>query len=372
MPAAGWQNEAMTEPRFIARPDWYRPDWYPTGAPQPLLATGRPLRWGVVATGNIAGTVTGELALLEDAVLQAVSSRFAPKAAAFASRFGFVAQYYDDGGIPGYQQLVQDPEVDVVYVATPHAQHFAVAKAALEAGKHVLCEKAFTINAREAAELIRLAAQRGLFLMEGVWSRFVPGMQRAFDIIASGELGTVKWVRADLGFPAPDDPETRIWARADGGGALLDLTVYPLLWAWAALGAPQSVSATGVIAPLGVDSQNAITLGYACGAQAQLMSSLTAHGPRSAVVAGSKGYLQTMGSVNNPTSLTVQIGWQEPRLESFEPIGRGYTYQLREVTRCIQQGLTESPTMPLADSLAIMHLFDGVRAELGVVYPNDA
>ncbi len=154
MPEAGWQNEAMTEPRFVARPDWYTTD-----APQPLMATGRPLRWGVVATGNIAGTVTGDLALLEDAVLQAVSSRSAEKAAQFASRFGFADHYYDDGGIPGYQRLVQDPEVDVVYVATPHAQHFTVAKAALEAGKHVLCEKAFTINAREAAELIRLATR---------------------------------------------------------------------------------------------------------------------------------------------------------------------------------------------------------------------
>lgn len=357
----------MTERRFIAKPDWYTSD-----APQTLAATGRPLRWGVVATGNIASTVTADLTLLEDAVLHCVSSRSQPKAADFASRFGFATHYYDDGGVPGYQRLAQDPEVDVVYIATPHAQHFTVAQAALEAGKHVLCEKAFTINAREATELIRLAKDRGLFLMEAVWARFVPGMQRAFDIIASGEIGPVQWVRADLGFPAPNDPEARIWAPKDGGGALLDLTVYPLLWAWGALGAPQSVSATGTLTELGVDSQNAITLGYSSGAQAQLMSSLTAMGPRSAVVAGSKGFLQTMGTVNNPTALTVQTGWQDSRVETFEPIGRGYTYQLREVTRCIQQGMTESPTMPLADSLAIMHLFDGIRAELGVVYPNDA
>lgn len=193
-------------------------------------------------------------------------------------------------------------------------------------------------------------------------------MQRSFDIIASGEIGQVQWVQAELGFPVPDDPTARIWAPADGGGALLDLTVYPLLWAWGALGAPQAVSATGTLTELGVDSQNALTLGYSSGAQAQLMSSLTAAGPQSAVVAGSKGHLRTMGSVNNPAALTVQTGRGDTRVETFEPIGSGYTYQLREVTRCIQQGLTESPTMPLA----IMDLFDGIRAELGIVYPNAA
>ncbi|WP_426997524.1 Gfo/Idh/MocA family protein [Pseudarthrobacter sp. N5] len=357
----------MTEPRFIAKPDWYTSD-----SPQTLGATGRPLRWGVVGTGNIAATVTEDLVLLEDAILHSVSSRSQAKVAHFASRFGFASHYYDDGGIPGYQRLVQDPEVDVVYIATPHAQHFTVAKAALEAGKHVLCEKAFTINAREAAELIRLATERKLFLMEAVWARFVPGMQRSFDIIASGEIGQVQWVHADLSFLVPDDPAARIWAPKDGGGALLDLTMYPLLWACGALGAPQPVRATGTLTELGVDSQNAITLAYSSGAQAQLMSSLTAVGPESAVVAGSKGFLQTVGSVNNPAALTVQTGRGDTRVETFEPVGSGYTYQLREVTRCIQQGLTESPTMPLADSLAIMHLFDGIWAQLGVVYPNDA
>ncbi|MBG0739750.1 Gfo/Idh/MocA family oxidoreductase [Paeniglutamicibacter antarcticus] len=375
-----------TSPRYIARPDWYA-----SGSPHTLNATGEPLRWGVVATGNIAHTVTSELALLEDAVLQAVSSRSRGKAADFAAHFGFKRHYYDGGTMdsdasgrrvgvngddgrasPGYLQLVQDPEVDVVYVATPHAQHYAVARAALEAGKHVLCEKALTINVREAAELIDLARERGLFLMEAVWARFVPGMQRAFEIAASGEMGDVQWVQADLGFPAGTDRTARIWAPEAGGGALLDLTVYPLLWAWGTLGAPASVTASGTLTPWGVDSQNAITLAYPSGALAQLTSSLTAYGPRTAVVAGSKGFLRSTGSINNPTALEIQIGSEPARVESFDFPGRGYTYQLREVTRCIQQGLTESPTMPLADSLAIMALFDGVRGQLGITYPADA
>jgi len=262
--------------------------------------------------------------------------------------------------------------VDVVYVATPHAQHHEIVLAALNAGKHVLCEKAFTINAREAAELIELARSKKLFLMEAVWSRFLPSMQRAFQIAASGELGDIHWITADLGFPAPYSPTARLWARKDGGGALLDLAVYPLLWALGTLGFPQTVSATGFVNDDGVDAQNAMTLGYGHAAQVQLTSSLLAHGPRTATVSGSMGFLQSIGSINNPRELIIAKGWEERRTETFDVVGKGYAYELREVTRCVQQGLTESPVMPLEDTLNTMRLFDGVRAQLGVSYPNDS
>lgn len=338
----------------------------------PRTATGARLRWGVIATGGIAASVTRDLALLADAELYAVSSRTQAAAEAFAADYGFVRAYGDQDGASGYARLLADDAVDVVYVATPHAHHHKIALAALNAGKHVLCEKALTINAREAAELIAAARTNGLFLMEAVWSRFLPSMQRAFEIAASGEIGEVKWVAADLGFPAPYSPGSRLWAPKDGGGALLDMTVYPLLWALGTLGFPQTVSATGWLNDDGVDAQNALTLGYHRGAQAQLTSSLMAYGPRTATIAGSKGYLQSQGSINNPKELLVRIGFEEPRTEQFTVVGRGYTYELREVTRCIQQGLTESPVMPLEDSLNTMRLFDGVRAQLGVSYPNDA
>jgi predicted dehydrogenase len=338
----------------------------------PRSATGNTLRWGVIATGGIARSVSEDLALLADAELYAVSSRGQATADSFAATYGFAKAYGDDDGVHGYQRLLADDAVDVVYVATPHAQHHQIVLAALNAGKHVLCEKAFTINAHEASELIDVARKRNLFLMEAVWSRFLPGMQRVFEIASSGELGEVHWVTADLGFPAPYSPSSRIWAQQDGGGALLDLTVYPLLWALGTLGFPQTVSATGFVNDDGVDAQNAITLGYHHGAQAQLTSSLLAHGPRTATIAGSLGYLQSIGSINNPRELVIGIGREEPRREEFDVVGRGYTYELREVTRCIQQGLTESPVMPLDDSLNTMRIFDGVRAQLGVSYPNDA
>lgn len=339
--------------------------------PDPRSATGARLRWGVIATGGIAAAVTRDLELLADAELYAVSSRSQAAADAFAADYGFARAYGDQDGVAGYERLLANDAVDVVYIATPHAQHHLIARAALTAGKHVLCEKAFTINAREAAELVELARANGLFLMEAMWSRFLPSMQRAFEIAASGEIGDVKWVAADLGFPAPYSPTSRLWAPRDGGGALLDITVYPLLWALGTLGFPQTVSATGWLNDDGVDAQNALTLGYHHGAQAQLTSSLLAHGPRAATVAGSGGFLQSLGSVNNPTELLVRVGFDEPRVERFTAVGRGYSYELREVTRCIQQGLTESPVMPLQDSLDSMRLFDGVRAQLGVSYPND-
>ncbi|KRE77285.1 Gfo/Idh/MocA family protein [Arthrobacter sp. Soil763] len=337
----------------------------------PRTATGTRLRWGVIATGAIAAAVTRDLELLPDAQLYAVSSRTQAAADAFAADYGFSRAYGDLDGDAGYERLLADDAVDVVYVATPHAQHHAIARAALLAGKHVLCEKALTVNAREAADLVALARDKGLFLMEAMWSRFLPSMQRAFEIAASGELGEVKWVGADLGFPAPYSPTSRLWAPKDGGGALLDITIYPLLWALGTLGFPQTVSATGSINDDGVDAQNALTLGYHHGAQAQLTSSLLAHGPRIATVAGSAGFLQSVGSINNPKELVVRIGFDEPRTEQFSVVGRGYCYELREVTRCIQQGLTESPVMPLEASLDTMRLFDGVRAQLGVSYPND-
>ena len=337
----------------------------------PRSATGTPLRWGIIATGGIARSVAQDLALLVDAELYAVSSRGQSTADAFAATHGVAKAYGDDDGLHGYQRLLADEAVDVVYVATPHAQHHQIVLAALNAGKHVLCEKAFTINAREAAELIEVAQSRKLFLMEAVWSRFLPSMQRAFEIAASGELGDIHWVTADLGFPAPYSPTSRLWARQDGGGALLDLSVYPLLWALGTLGFPQTVSATGYVNDDGVDSQTAMTLGYNHGAQVQLTSSLLSHGPRTATVAGSLGFLQSVGSINNPRQLMVATGWDERRTETFDVVGKGYTYELREVTRCIQQGLTESPVMPLSDSLNTMRLFDGVRAQLGVSYPND-
>ena len=341
------------------------------GAPSPFKATGRTLRWGVVATGGIAAKVTADLALLEDSTLHAVSSRDAGRAQAFARRHGFERSYHDDDGVPGYQHLVNDPAVDIVYVAAPHGQHFEIARSALAGGKHVLCEKAFTVNAHEAEALIKLARTKGVFLMEAMWTRFLPSVNRVWEIIRSGEIGDVKWVHADLGFPAPADPSSRLWDPVAGGGALLDLTVYPLTWAIGALGMPSSATAIGALNDDGVDVQNAIGLTFPSGAQAQLTSSLVSACPSVAVISGTKGWIRSGSPLHSPRELTVQQVHGQTRTERFELAGAGYTYELRETTRCIQSGLLESPTMPLEDSLDVMRVLDGVRAQLGIRYAND-
>ena len=329
------------------------------------------LRWGVVATGRIAHRVTRDLACLEDAELYAVSSRSKGSAQAFAEEHGFAVSYHDGPSGSGFRQLFADPRVDVVYVATPHAQHFEVVRAALEAGKHVLCEKPFTVNAAEARELVNLARSRGLFLMEAVWTRFLPATRRALELIRGGAIGTVRWVQADLGFPAAYDPNDRLWDPAAGGGALLDLAVYPLTWATAALGFPTALVANGHLNQDGVDVQNTITLEYPEGAAAQLTSSLQAAGPGTATISGTAGWIRTGSPLYNPKTLEICSLDGTIRVEEFEEETEGFIHELRETARCIRAGLQESPLMPWKDTVQVMQLLDQARSQLGLHYPND-
>ena len=335
-------------------------------------ADGQTLRWGIVATGRIAHRVTRDLARLEGAELYAVSSRSEGSVRAFAEEHGFAASYHDNPSGSGYRQLFEDPQVDVVYVATPHAQHFEVVRAALEAGKHVLCEKPFTINASEARELVQLAGERSLFLMEAVWTRFLPATRRALEIIRSGGIGTVRWVQADLGFPAAYDPTDRLWDPAAGGGALLDLAVYPLTWAVAALGFPAGLTAQGHLNQDGVDVQNTLALEYPEGAAAQLTSSLQSAGPGTATISGTAGWIRTGSPLYNPRKLEICGQDGTSRVEEFHEEAEGFIHELRETARCIRAGLQESPLMPWAETVQMMGLLDQAREQLGLHYANDA
>ncbi|AFR27028.1 putative oxidoreductase [Arthrobacter sp. Rue61a] len=343
----------------------------PVSTVAPSVATGRPIRWGVVATGSIAARVVQDLALLDDAILQAVSSRSEASARAFAEKFGFATAYSDAGGAPGYERLLADTAVDVVYVATPHAQHHEVALAALRAGKHVLCEKPIAMDAVQARELVDLARERGLFLMEAVWTRFLPSFCRAVEILRSGEIGEPRWLQADLGFVPAFDPASRIWDPAAGGGALLDLAVYPLTWALGVFGEPLSMLASGVLTPDGVDLQNSLTLSYQGGAHAQLITSIGAECPSVVTVGGAEGWLRSSAPLFNPAELIIQPRSGTPRTERFEVTGHGFSYELREVTRCLQAGLAESPFMTPEESVAMMEQLDEARRQMGLRYPSD-
>jgi predicted dehydrogenase len=332
----------------------------------------QPLNWGVVGTGRIAHRVTADLTRLENSLLHAVSSRGAAPAKEFAGQYGFAKGYHDQPGAMGYQQLLDDPDVDVVYIATPHARHHEVATAALLAGKHVLCEKPLTVNAREAQELASLAQERKLFLMEAVWTRFLPSTRRALEVVRGGGIGTVRWLQADLGFAASYDPDDRLWDPAAGGGALLDLTVYPLTWAVNMLGFPEIVTAAGQLNHDGIDVQNTLTLGYGNGAAAQLVSSLQSESPGVVTVSGTEGWLRTGSPLYNARRL--EYAGPDGRVhveEGFDEETEGFIHELREAGRCIRAGLLESPLMPWHESVMIMQILDDARSQLGVRYKND-
>ncbi|WGW11112.1 Gfo/Idh/MocA family oxidoreductase [Saxibacter everestensis] len=340
--------------RFTVRPEHI----------DPLTPTGDPLGWGVVATGNIARTVSKDLALLPDARLVGVSSRSQQRADAFASEFGF------DRGYHGHQALLADPEIQVVYIAAPHGQHFEIAKAALAAGKHVLCEKAITIDSAELDQLVDLAEKSRRFLMEALWSRFVPGMQRALQIVHSGELGDPRWISANLGFAAREDREgdSRLWDPAQGGGALLDLGIYTAMWPVSIFGAPDSVHAVGQLTRRDVDTQTSMTFSYPQG-YAQLSCSFAANGPGSVTIGCDRGFLQVPERQNCPRELHITDQDRNTRIERFEPVGVGYVYELREVTDCVRAGKTQSDLMPLAESQLYARIFDDVRKQVGIKYP---
>ncbi|MFC6093240.1 Gfo/Idh/MocA family protein [Saccharothrix lopnurensis] len=314
------------------------------------------LRWGVVATGGIADVVTGDLRLLPDVDVLAVSSRALPKAEEFAAKHGIARPYGD------YRDLLADPDVDVVYVATPHVQHHEVTRAALEAGKHVLCEKPATLTPAALRDVVDLARERGLFLMEAIWTRFNPLIVELGELVRAGVIGEVRSVRADFGFPLPHDPAHRLWNRELGGGSLFDLGIYPVSFAHLLLGEPDVVHAHGSLVG-GVDAEIGVLLGYEGGAHALVGSSLRSPLKDGAVVYGTEGLVELPEALYNPSRMIVN--GVERR---HEQEGAGYVPQLREVVRRVRAGETESPSMTLDESLAIMRTLTRAAEQVGVDY----
>lgn len=329
------------------------------------------VRWGVVSTGNIAHSVTGDLMLVEGSTLTAVSSRSLPRAQKFADQFDGSARAYDS-----VTALVEDENVDVVYVATPHAQHPPIVRLALEAGKAVLCEKAFTTSLADTVELTELARSRGVFCMEAMWTRFTPLIIRARELIDSGALGEIRSVSADLGFVGPDDPAHRLWDPALGGGGLLDVGIYPVAFAQMILGEPETVTATGTLTDLGVDAEAGLLLSWADGARAHLESSLVSPLPGVATVVGTLGRLELPPRFHHPSVMhhvdAPSRGVEEVHTFEVEQEGRGYVPMLRAVAAAVREGRTECPEMPLTDTVVVMKILDDALRQLAVTYPPPA
>lgn len=337
-------------------------------APGPRLAeplpADRPVRWGILATGRIARSFATALALVPDTEIVAVGARRLEAAEAFAAEFGAGTAYGD------YRALVEDPDVDVVYVATPHALHHAHALMALEAGKPVLCEKAITLTAAQAEQLVAVAREKRLFLMEAMWMRCNPMIRRLQQVLATGALGAVSQVRADLGFRVVAPPTDRLLDPVLGGGALLDMGVYPLTFAHLFLGEPTRVAAAATLSAAGVDLNLALALSYDSGAVAALTASMTSPSPRTASIATEVGRFDLPDSFHHPTTVTWTSGEHTETLH--EPlIGGGLAHEAIEVIRCLRSGETESPLVPLDESVALMRLMDGIRRDIGVRYPGE-
>ncbi|MDY7104061.1 MAG: Gfo/Idh/MocA family oxidoreductase [Actinomycetota bacterium] len=340
----------------------------PPTSPRP---TGEPVRWGVIGPGRIAEGVMGALELTDAGVLHAVGSRSLDRARDFADRHGAPEAY------GSYAELLADDDVDVLYIATPHRQHHAVALAAIEAGKHLLVEKAFTCTLAGSEEIVAAARARDVFVMEAMWTRFQPAVVALRDEIAAGTIGEVRSVRADLGLSVPFDATDRLWDPAQGGGALLDLGVYPVSWVQMVLGGrPASIDVTGGVAHNGVDDESVTVWraddGRAGVAQCSLRSPL----PGGAAVYGTDGWIEVPPRFHHPDEIVIHTaeGDRSPnvhRTVSAPANGTGYVHELDEVHRCLAEGLTESPVMPLDDTLAVMSVLDEALHALGIDMTED-
>ncbi|SDX71646.1 Predicted dehydrogenase [Modestobacter sp. DSM 44400] len=318
------------------------------------------IRWGVVGPGRIAEQVVEDFSVVNGARAVAVASRSLDRARDFASRHGLERSY------GSYAEVIADPEVDVLYVATPHPQHAAIARAAIEAGKALLVEKSFTATSAGAIEVVDLARQHGVFVMEAMWTRFQPAVVALRELIADGAIGKVRSVQADLGVQREFDPEDRLFSHELGGGALLDLGVYVVSFAQMLLGSPDTVSAVGSQFPTGVDAEASLLLGYADGRSAALMTSLRNALPGQARVFGTQGWIDVLPRFHHPQTFVLHRGDAEPETISRPQLGSGYAHELFEVTECLQAGRTESTVMPLADTLAVQAVLQQAAEQLGV------
>jgi predicted dehydrogenase len=326
------------------------------------------VRWGVLATGGIAAKIAADLVEMPDADLVAVASRTQTSARAFAERFGIPRAYGD------WSSLAEDEDVDVVYVATPHSAHRAAAGLCLEAGRAVLCEKPFTLNSREAIELVALARGRGTFLMEAMWTYCNPLVRRIKRLVDDGMIGDVRAVHADFGITGEFAPTHRLRDPGQGGGALLDLGVYPVSFAQLLLGEPADLVASAVLSDEGVDLQTGVVLSWQSGAQAVLHCALDAATGVRATVTGSLGRIEIPHGFFHPDRFVLYRDGHDPEEVLADPADgprSSYKHQAAEVMRCLRAGEPESPLVPLDGSLAVMRTLDAIRERVGVRYPGE-
>jgi predicted dehydrogenase len=326
----------------------------------------QPVQWGIIGPGSIASKVIKDFPYVPGATPLAVASRSMERAEAFASEHGLERAY------GSYEEIMNDPDVDAVYISTPHPQHHAVALGAIAAGKAVLVEKTFTATVAGAEEIIAAARDHRVFAMEAMWTRFQPAIVAARELVDDGAIGEVRQVQADLGVDRPYDPAGRLFDPAQGGGAMLDLGVYVVSFAQYFLGTPDRIAVNGSLTPTGVDAEAGLLLGYDDGRVAALLISLKHQTPGAARIQGTKGWIDVPPRFHHPHRIVRQRKGQEPETIDRPQLGTGYSHELIEVTECVRAGRTESKIMPLADTLAVQRILNQASEQLGVYHSEDS
>jgi len=321
--------------------------------------------WGILGTGKIAHQFAAALRHLPGAELGAVGSRSSDSAQRFADEFGIPRRY------GSYAELVNDPQIEVIYVATPHSCHAGNSRLALNAGKAVLCEKPFTINVAQARDVIGLARERKLFLMEAMWTRCFPLMDKLRWLLASGAIGEARQLTADFGFRAGHRDEPRLFGPEFGGGALLDVGVYPVSMASLLFGPPTRIVSAANLGATGVDEEAAMILTHRGGELAVLHTAIRLDTAQEAIITGTQGRMRIHSPWWRPVAMTVSRESKSDESFEFPVEGNGYEYEAQEVMDCLRSGKLESPLMPLNESLSIMETLDTLRGQWGLKYPME-
>lgn len=319
-------------------------------------------RWGILGAGRIAEKFCTAIIATEGAEVFAVASRDASNAKAFAERFN-AARYYDN-----YEDLMNDPDVDIIYIATPHAFHYNQTIACLQHKKAVLCEKPMSLGFERTKRMIDTAAEHNVFLMEGMWTACMPFIETIKSIIQSGKIGTPQYVAANFGFDAPVEVEGRLYNKKLGGGAMMDVGVYPLFFATLFLGVPSVVKAVSKLAATGIDEYTSIILQYPQGATAQLLSSIVFHTDIEAVITGTKGSIKIKNPWFKATEFIVRLNDGTSEDFNIPHVSNGFEHEVREVMQCLEKGLLQSDKVPHSLSLLVSSITDEILKQSGVVY----
>ena len=327
----------------------------------------RKFNWGILGAGKIAGKFATDLALLPNANLYAVGSRTLTKAKSFAKQYNFKK------AVGSYEALLSDPNLDVVYIATPHSAHCENTLLALEHKVAVLCEKPLAINAKEVRRMVKKAKEKKTFLMEALWTLFLPHILQVKELIKDGVIGEVQSVRADFGFQATYNPASRLFNPALGGGAILDIGIYPLLLAQSILGTPDTITSTAILGETKIDEDINITLTYEQQKIAHLHASLRSRTPVDAHIYGTKGAIHIPGRWHEPIAHITTFEYNTQRTTKYlmPRHARGYKYEAQAVMSYLQQGLLESPIASWQFSMDLMKTMDTIRKQVGVRYPMD-